>query len=230
MKKIQLFLSNPFDHPRITTLRLVRFAQNAAEALRGEFPALATAIDNRVEAVLQTLGAVAFHKSDGKDRTRAVNDWLRDLRDFMRDNEDALSVALGGRKSAGFTALLPQGVSEFTNLTKTKAPETLKRIKKAVDIHSRSLPDTLRNGLNNFVTGWDGLRADQQSTLETLDAERNVRDSARLELEWTLIDALHDVAKAYKKEPEKGERFFEESLLRGVTRRKKKEEGVTVNG
>jgi hypothetical protein len=227
MRKIQAFLGNPFDDPKITTLRLVRFAQNAAEALRGEFPAAATAIDTQVEAVLQTLGSIAFQKAEGGTGTRKVNDFLAALREFMRTHEDVLSVSTGGRKSAGFRAFLPGGLSEFAKLTKTGAPETLKRIKEALVQYGALLPQPVRDGLTGFVTDWNTVRTGQQAALEKLDANRNVRDSARMELEWALIDALHDVGKKYKKEVEKGERFFDGGLLVG---RSRKREETVVNG
>jgi hypothetical protein len=229
MRKIEMFLSNPFDDAKITSLRLVRFAQNAAEALRSEFPAAATEIDGRVETVLQTLGSVAFQQAERSTGTRRVNDFLDALRAFMRTHEDALSVACGGRASAGFRAFLPKGLSEFTNLSKTGAPETLKRIKEALAQYGTALPQPVLDGLNAFVTEWNSVRTGQQAALEKLDARRNVRDDARMQLEWALLDALHDVGKKYKKEVEKGERFFDGSLLGGKKRRKEEEVSETVS-
>ncbi|RYY87993.1 MAG: hypothetical protein EOO15_10360 [Chitinophagaceae bacterium] len=225
MRKIAAFLGNPFNDPKITTLRLVRFAQNSTEALRPGFPDHDRSIEDATEAVLQTLGAVAFKKSTGTSHTRQVDGLLSRLRDFMRDNEDTLSVATGGRKSEGFRAFLPGGLTEFTNLTKTKAPETMERLSDALTAHGSRVPDAFRTSLTSLLAEWKTLRRSQQSTLEGLDAERNVRDAARLSLEWALIDALHDVGKAFKKEPEKGEKLFDGGLLVG---RKGKNEVAAV--
>ncbi|TCZ67055.1 hypothetical protein [Flaviaesturariibacter aridisoli] len=227
MKKIRLLLGNPFSDPRITTLRLVLFAQNAQQALRDEFVEVAALIGDKIEKVVVTLGAIGKGAAEQVGGTLALTAFKKRLHTFMKENEDGLSVALGGRSSRGFLAFLPQGLTELYRMTHTEAPAVLQRIGQALDDHAPALPDPLRSGLEGLYDQWTQLRTSQQYLLETLDAKRNERDAERIALEMAVLKAVHLVALKYLGNEEGAERFFAEHLLKGK-RRKKKEEAAAV--
>jgi hypothetical protein len=222
MKKIQFLFGNPFDDKRITTLRLVVFAQNASEALRGEFAELAAQINEHIETVLVSLGKVAFTRTEGGSDTKKVDAYLKSTHAFMKKSAAAIAVGTGGEESEGYRAFFPKGLSGYLRLTKTEAPEVFKAIKNAVSKYGAGIAEPVRNGLAALEPGWFAVRGGQQSTLEGLDATRNVRDEARLALEYILIDAMLGMAKKYKSDPKKGLGYFQPSLL--LAKRRKKDE------
>ncbi|RYY66158.1 MAG: hypothetical protein EOO12_05025 [Chitinophagaceae bacterium] len=228
MKKIRLLLGNPFSDPRITTLRLVLFGQNAQQALRDEFVEVAGLIGDKIEKVVITLGAIGKGSAEKIGSTRALTAFKKQLHLYMKVHEDGLSVALGGRNSRGFLAFLPQGITELNRMTHTEAPATLQRIRQALDDHAPSLPDALRSGLEGLYDQWTQLRTSQQYLLETLDARRNERDAERIALELALLKAVHLVALKYLGDEEGAARFFAEHLLKGKGRKKKEEAAPAV--
>ncbi|TCZ74763.1 hypothetical protein [Flaviaesturariibacter aridisoli] len=222
MKKIRLFLGNPFNDARITNLRLVQFAQDASEALKGEFAELAVLINDRVELVLVTLTRVATGRTKGSSDTDAVDAYIKKAHSMMKKHRAHIAVATGGEDSEGFRAFYPDGLSGygFGELSREKAPLVYKRVTDSLATYGAGLSADIRTALASIETGWTALRAGQKTTLENLDGNRNERDEARLELEWVLIDALHEVGKKYKKEPKKGEGFFKPRLLLPKGRKK----------
>ena len=220
MKKIRLLLGNPFQDPKITTLRLVLFAQNAQQALKDEFVEVAALIGERIEKVVITLGAIGKGSAEKIGSTRALTSFKKQIHAFMRDHEDGLSYSLGGRDSKAFLSFLPQGLTELRRMTHTEAPAVLQRIGQALDDHGAALPDALRTGLQGLYDQWTQLRTSQQYLIETLDAKRNERDAERIALELAVLKAVHLVALKYLGEEEKAARIFAEHLLRGKRRRK----------
>ncbi|GAB4093535.1 hypothetical protein [Flaviaesturariibacter terrae] len=223
MKKIRLLLGNPFQDPKITTLRLVLFGQNAQQALRDEFVEVAGLIGDRIEKVVITLGAIGKGAAEKIGSTRALTAFKKQLHLYMKQHEDGLSVALEGRNSKGFLSFLPQGITELNRMTHTEAPAVLQRIRQSLDDYGPALPDALRSGLEGLYDQWTQLRTSQQYLLETLDAKRNERDADRIALELALLKAIHTVALKYLGDEDQTERFFAEHLLRGKSGKKKEE-------
>ncbi|RYZ90834.1 MAG: hypothetical protein EOP04_02645 [Proteobacteria bacterium] len=228
MKKIQFLFGNPFDDKRITSLRLVIFAQHASEALKGEYAELAVLLNDRIETVLVSLGKVAFSRTEGGSDTKKVDAYLQSTHNFMKKNAAAISVGTGGEDSEGYRAFFPKGLTGYRQLTKTEAPELFKAISNAVAKYGARIAEPVRAGLAGLERGWFAVRGGQQSTLEGLDATRNERDEARIALEFILIDALHDMAKKHKADPKKGLSYFQPSLL--FAKRRKKDEAKLPEG
>ncbi|RYY83624.1 MAG: hypothetical protein EOO15_21015 [Chitinophagaceae bacterium] len=226
MKKVRLLLQNPFQDPKITTLRLVLFGQNAQQALKDGYVEIAGIIGDRIERVVVTLGTLNKGAAEQVGSTRALTAFKRKLHTFMKNHQDGLSVALGGRDTKAYLAFLPEGITEFNRMNHTGAPVTLQRIGQALAEHGAALPDALRTGLQGLYQQWTELRTSQQYLMETLDARRSTRDTERIALEEALLKAVHLVALDHLGKPEAAEHFFNFGLL--VGKKAKKEAAVTA--
>gem|GEM_PF-5065932 len=216
-----MLLDNPFNDERVSNLRLLQFAQNAREALRDSYPDLSTLVGSKAERFVGSLGGIEKARAEGKSSSKALHDYKARLHAFLKQHNDAFSVALGGRESMAFLSFFPEGLRAYARLTHTEAPAVLDRLQKSFAEYGGQLPEAIRNSLQPLLAEWTQLRSSQQYLLETIDSKRVDRSTERVELELALLKAVHTVALDHLGDAEKARAYFKVGMLEG--RRRKKE-------
>ncbi|RYY65553.1 MAG: hypothetical protein EOO12_06695 [Chitinophagaceae bacterium] len=212
MKKIYRVADNPFDDIEMSTPHLCNFGTDAVPKLEPEFPGESAAIRAAVGHVNSKRSSVQQLQAGHTTDTSTLDTFLKGVAATMRTAQARIAVDLG-EDSKEFAALYPNGRRTYSQLTKTEAPAQLLTVKKTIESTGNRLHEATRQQLLGFHDEWERLRTGQKKTGGDLEAERDERDEGREELEDALYEALLQVARKYKRNPNAVRRYFDHTLL-----------------
>ncbi|RYY64788.1 MAG: hypothetical protein EOO12_08720 [Chitinophagaceae bacterium] len=224
----QEFFKNTFASEEYKLVGLCLFGSDAEVALATEFADVSAGIRAAVDRCVNEHAEVALALGQQKSFTIGVDRFLENLQKTMEDNEDALSVALGGRESEGFLAFYPQGRTEFNKLARKKAPAVMARISKAVNTYAATLDARLKSVLLQLEVDWKAARGGQLRKMDDVDTNRGERRTARQQLEDALWEATLTVLLRYRNDPDRAKSFFREELLKRAKRSQKTQDAATT--
>jgi hypothetical protein len=232
---LQMLFGNFFDDPKIADKFLERYAEdNIAKIKQNNTGGIFNSVLNPLEAAMipfkAELGDVDTSETQLLGKTQTVDGFIAGFKTFMKDNYINIAGKLGGDKVPAFAEFYPKGKTEYTNITKTKMPTIMSRLKTAATNNSAALGATLTAQLQGFKAQWETARSTQLDKKAALKTNRTDRSMARVTVEMCLLAVVRFVANKYVADVEKCSMFFNFSLLFGVHHTGKGDTPVTPAG
>ena len=229
----EMLFGNIFDDERITPDYLARFGSDVEAKLtknnvNNVFDAVLTPLKAAMVPLRTELGQVDTTLNLQVGKTMTVDGFIADFTQFMRDNYIAIAAKLGGDKTAAFIEFYPKGKTEYTQITKTKMPTVMDRLKIAATSHSADLGATITAQLQGFQAQWVTVRDNQLQQKAAVKTNRAERSTARRAVEICLLKVIHVIGDKYPGNVEQCMTFFNFSLLFGVYHSNVKNDGEPV--
>ncbi|RYZ22695.1 MAG: hypothetical protein EOO16_07990 [Chitinophagaceae bacterium] len=216
---------NPFSNEDYSLVGLCLFGNDAIARMDTEFPDAVAAVQAAVDRATVEDAEVRLALGQQLGRTGSVDAFLGRLHEVMKERQDTLSAALGGRKGEGYLAFYPDGLKTYTQLTKREAPAVMRALTLAVNSYGARLDAATKSTLLGLETEWTAVRGAQQETMGEVSTGKVEKKTARQQLEAALWAAARAVLDRYTGNPEKCLSYFREHLLREVSRAGAEEEG-----
>ncbi len=218
MKPSEKIFENLFDDVRITSPRLLLFAQDGVNRFRkndtaNRFAPEITNMDTAQLALQKELGEVSGALATQKGTTFTVDGVLTLFKDTMKEKHTEIAYLLGGEKTAAYIEFYPGGKTEYGKTTKTQMPVLTKRVADMATKHTARLGVTLTAALQGFVAQWKNARNTQQGQKGSVGDNRSERSDARVALELGLTAAVHAVGRAFPGDVAQCVAYFNFALL-----------------
>jgi hypothetical protein len=217
----EMLFGNIFDDVRITPDYLGRCAEDVVAKLvqnngTNEYNLVLNPLEAAMVPLRSELGQVdtTFNIQVGK--TATVDSFIIVFKNYMKDNYMRIAVALGNDKTAAFTEFYPNGKTEYAQLTKTKIPTVMERLKVAATTHQTPIGATISGELQAFQTQWTDLRKAQLEGKSAVKTNRSDRTTARRNVEIELLKTIHFIANKFPGDVLKCKTFFNFNLLFGA--------------
>jgi hypothetical protein len=209
---------NPFDDKNIISNNLGRFSDDVIAKLiqnntGSTFDGLINPLKNAMTPFRIELKEVdtTFNIQVGK--TSTVDGFMDDFKTYMKNNYVYIAAALGGENSEAFGEFYPNGKSEYSNITKTKAPTIIDRLNMVGLKYKVQLGNAISNQLQEFQTQWKTLREQQLEGKSAVKTNRADRSVVRKAVEVELIRTIHFIGNKFPGDVEKCMVFFDFKLL-----------------
>lgn len=223
--QVETFFKNPFEDRNITDERLDTFADDAKANLvaevNTEFDALIAEITTNTEGLKGEVGEVRSTTAVQKGKTKTVDAIIKDFKVYMSDNEGVIAKAVGGKRSATFLEFYPQGVSQYTTVTKTNIEGILKQVWNAANTNKTAIGKDTEKELKDFTTQYTTARDAQVKQKGKVNDNKTEKKDYRKLLGITLLKTMHKVGYVYAGDTAKCSSFFNFSLLYAATKTKK---------
>ncbi len=226
MVQVETMFKNPFSSDEITPNRLHVFADDVvgkldADNANGEFNGIINNINTASQNLKDELGDVETTVAVQKGKTLTVNDVIKEFKTYMSDNEGVIAKAVGGKKKPAFLEFYPQGVSQYSNITKTKIDSVLDQVFNAADNNKVAIGKDLEKELKAFKADYTAARKLQVNQKGTVKDNRVDKTNNRKALEIALLQATYTVGNSFTGDVAKCSSFFNFSLLYAVSGGKK---------
>jgi hypothetical protein len=219
----EMLFGNIFDDERITPNYLARFGDDVvAKLTQNNTGSTLDVVLNPLKAAMiplrGELGQVDTTLNLQVGKTATVDVFIEGFTQYMRDNYINIAAKLGGDKTPAFTEFFPHGKTEYTQITKTKIPTVMDRLKTAATSHTAELGATITGQLQAFQTQWLALRDNQLKGKAAVKTNRVERTTARRTVETCLLKTIHFIGDKYVGNVPQCMAFFNFNLLFGVHR------------
>ena len=143
-----------------------------------------------------------------------MNDALAEFQQAVRRREGTIKSEFD-KPSATYDEFFPQGLTEYGDATLANAETLMKRFADAaarhVDVLGQAFVDRFAQLRQTFVAA----RAAQLAMMGEVRAEKLGTAGARAALEDQLMDNLLTLAMKFKRDPDSGMAYFDQSIIRG---------------
>lgn len=228
-----MLFSNIFDDYRITPFYIERFAYAVIASLtknntNGDYDAALIPLQNAMIPFKAKLGLVdtSFNSQTGK--TATLDKFKDFFSSYMKDNYVMIAAKLGGEKTPSFKEFYPNKKTEYHQITKTKMPVVVRRLKTAAEKYEALLGAEITADLVGFEARWETLRKDQLEKMAAVKTNRQQKVVARRNLEMQLLYTIHFIGCKFPGDEAQCKQFFDFNLL-FPARHKSKEKGKTTN-
>jgi hypothetical protein len=219
---------NPFDDKNIIPDNFGRFADDTVAKLKqnnsdGAYTPYVDAIELKMQPFRLELSAVdtTFNIQIGK--TSTVDEFIVVFKTYMKTSYVFIGSALGGEETEAFGEFYPNGKTEYSKMTKTKAPTIMARLKTVGEKYKVKLGTTISTELQAFQEKYETLREDQLQGKAAVKTNRADRSVARKAVEIELIKTIHHIGEKFPGDVAQCMVFFDFNLLYAKSRGKKKE-------
>ena len=222
--KPEMLFGNIFDDRKITPNYLARFADDAKAKLTdnndtNEYDAVLTPLTAAIIPLRRELGEVDTTLNIQVGKTITVDAFIKVFKVYMGEKYIPIAAALGGDKTPAFLEFYPKGKSEYTNITKTKMPTIMERLKVAATIHQGAIGATISGELQAFQAQWETVREKQLQEKAAVKTNRTDRSVARRDVEIALLKTIHFIADKFPGDVARCKTFFDFNLLFGARHR-----------
>ena len=217
---------NPFDEIKIIPNNLSRFADDTIAKLKqnnnkGAYTAIIDALELKMKPFRLELSEVDTTLNIQVGKTSTVDEFITVFKNYMKTNYVFIGAALGGEKTPAFGEFYPNGKSEYSQLTKTKAPTIMARLKTVGEKYKAQLGTSISTQLQEFQEKYKTLREDQLDGKAAVKTNRSDRSVARKAVEIELIKTIHHIGEKFPGDVAQCMVFFDFNLLYAKSRRKK---------
>ena len=214
----KMLFGNIFDDKKIIPTYIERFAEDVIAKL------IKNTVTNEYDIVLNPLQAsmIPFRSELGQvdttlniqvGKTATVDTFIANFVAYMKKNHFLIAVALGGDTTPAFKEFFPHGKTEYTNITKTKIPTVMDRLKTTAVTYNAQLGATISADLQAFQAKWTDLRKQQLEGKSAVKTNRSDRTTARKKVEIALLQTIHFIANKFPGDVLKCKTFFNFNLL-----------------
>lgn len=217
----KMLFGNIFDDNRIIPNYLARFTDDVIAKLiqnnaGHEFDTVLVPLQAKIIPLRLELGQVDVTLNSQVGKTATVDSFIVNFVSYMKTNYVFIAAALGGDKTPAFKEFYPKGKTEYSNITKTKIPTVMERLKTVAVNYHVQLGTTISMQLQSFQTQWIALRESQLQLKSAVKTNRSDRTIARRALEISLLKTIYFIGDKYPGEVAKCKVFFDFNLLFGV--------------
>ena len=217
----EMLFGNIFDDVRITPNYLARFTDDAIAKLTenngtSAYNAILIPLTAAIIPLRRELGEVDTTLNTQVGKTITVDAFMKLFIAYMNDKYIPIAAALGGVKTPAFLQFFPKGKTEYTNITKTKMPTVMERLKVAAQTHKEAIGETISNELQAFQTQWITVRKNQLQEKAAVKTNRTDRTAARRDVELVLLKTIHFIADKFPGDVLRCKTFFDFNLLFGA--------------
>ena len=179
----------------------------------GEFDDIITELTTALDNLSIDLGDIDQRLNIQKNKTLS-NDQVVDLfKTTMREKEGVIADKVGGFDTDAFREFYPEGVREYTRVTKTEMPEKTLRVKNVATTYSAALGATLRNLLQSFLQLWTDSRNLQQTQKGLVKRSRKEKKTDVLDVSKTMKKTIGVLWVKYDGDDEQATTYFDFNLL-----------------
>ena len=224
--------SNPFDDAAIISNNFGRFADDTLAKLKQNntnnvYDAIIDSLDDKMKPFRLELSQIDTGINILIGKTATLDGFMNDFKVYMKNNYVNIAVALGGEKTEAFREFYPNGKTEYYNITKTKTPTLLDRLKKVGAKYSTELGNGISTKLQGFESQWHDLRKQQLEVKSAIKASRAERSFARREVALELVKIIHFIGNKFPADVEKCRVYFDFGLLYAKHKNKKAKNEVS---
>jgi hypothetical protein len=217
----EMLFGNIFDDNRITPNYLGRCADDVVAKLiqnngTNEYDTVLNPLQASMIPFRSELGQVDTTLNIQVGKTATVDSFILNFKAYMNEKYMPIAVALGNDKTPAFKEFYPQGKTEYTQLTKTKIPTVMERLKTAAINNQTAIGAVISGELQAFQNDWILVRKTQLEGKAAVKTNRSDRTTARKEVEIALLKTIHFVADKYPADVLKCKTFFDFNLLFGA--------------
>ena len=210
----EMLFGNIFDDVRITPNYLARFTDDAIAKLTenngtSAYNAVLIPLTAAIIPLRRELGEVDTTLNTQVGKTITVDAFMKLFIAYMNDKYIPIAAALGGVKTPAFLQFFPKGKTEYTNITKTKMPTVMERLKVAAQTHKEAIGETISNELQAFQTQWITVRKNQLQEKAAVKTNRTDRTAARRDVELVLLKTIHFIADKFPGDVLRCKTFFD---------------------
>lgn len=218
MRNLRTYFKVIFDSPKISDDNLRKFAEIHLQRLSadnpgGLFTPLITATSAAYQAYFGAIVDEATRTAIQKGMTLKMNDARDTFLEAVRRQEGRIHAEYG-KESAEYAEFYPQGIMEYNQATLANVESLMLRYAKAAERHAALLGQNFVTTFQDFHTAFVGTRTAQLLAIGEVKAEKSDTRVSRDVLEDQLMDNLLTLAMKFKRNPDAGMAYFDQSFLR----------------
>ncbi len=177
MINLNTLFKNHFDSPKISDDKLKVFSEDHIQRLsvNNETGMLTTTVNDTTAIHSSYFGAIvneatniAIRQSNTKSVDNIIDTFIRGVRRY----EGAVRSALG-EDSPAYLEFFPQGLTEYSNATKTNIERLINRFIKAADNHNAQLGGDIVSFFTNINTNYVSARTAQLGKIGQVSSNKS---------------------------------------------------------
>lgn len=218
MKNLRSYFKVIFDSSEISDDNLRKFTEIHLQRLSADNPGgIFTALVTATTAVYQAyFGAIvdeATRSSIQKGLTLTMNAALDDFLAAVRRQEGRIRADYD-KPSAVYAEFYPQGLEEYNQATLADVETLMARYAKAAARHGAALGQPFVAQFEGFHNAFSAARSAQLLAIGEVKAEKTDTRGTRAAVEDQLMDNLLTLAMKFKRDPDAGMAYFDQSFIR----------------
>jgi hypothetical protein len=222
---------NPFDDKNIIPNNFGRFADDSIAKLKqnntdGAYTTIIEALETKMQPFRIELSEIDTTLNVQVGKTSTVDEFIVVFKTYMSTNYVFVAAALGGEKTPAFGEFYPNGKTEYSQITKTKAPTLMARLKTVGEKYKVQLGTKISTDLQAFQDQYETLRSEQLQGKAAVKTNRADRSVARRAVEIELIKTIHHIAEKFPADVAQCMVYFDFNLLYAKSRSKKTVEKI----
>lgn len=218
MRNLRTYFKVIFDSPKISDDNLRKFAETNLQRLSagnpgGVFTALITATTAAYQAYFGAIVDEATRAALQKGMTLRKDEALDVFLEAVRRQEGRIRAEFG-EGSAEYAEFYPQGLGEYNGATLANVESLMLRYALAAARHLAVLGQPFVDAFAGYHAEFAAARTAQLLAIGEVLAEKTDTRNSRDALEDQLMDNLLTLAMRFKRDPEAGMAYFDQSFLR----------------
>ena len=218
MRNLRTYFTVIFDSPKISDDNLRKFAETNLQRLSadnpgGVFTPLITATTAAYQAYFGAIVDEATRAALQKGMTLRKDEALDVFLEAVRRQEGRIRAEFGDG-SAEYTEFYPQGLGEYNEATLANVESLMLRYAQAAARHLAVLGQPFVDAFAAYHAEFAAARTAQLLAIGEVQAEKADTRATRDGLEDQLMDNLLTLAMKFKRDPDAGMAYFDQSFLR----------------
>jgi len=220
MRDLHIWLTNPFDDPKISMAELLAFTTDHLERMT---VAGLTVLAPRIMATTTALDGVSDSFTDDETKLglrKASKQAKAAYRDALPAAVGKMAVAVEvkfGEKSKEFVECFPHGRTVFSQCTDDEVANHLQTLINGVTNHQVQLSVQTVTDATALLTGWTAVWSPSESSSGAKVATISAKNAARAALQLELFKNLLTLALNFPRQPEQLDLYMQQSLLQPHT-------------
>lgn len=218
MRNLRSYFKVVFASPEISDDNLRKFTEIHLQRLSadnpgGIFTALVTATTTVYQVYFGSIVDEATRTAIQKGMTLKMNAALDDFLEAVRRQEGRIRADYD-KPSAVYAEFYPQGLEDYNQATLADVETMMARYAQAAARHGVELGQAFVDKFAAFHTEFTAARSSQLLAMGEVKAEKTDTRGTRAAVEDQLMDNLLTLAMKFKRDPDAGMAYFDQSFIR----------------
>ncbi len=224
------FAENPFLNSKMSNIYFSQFMNSHIQLLtaantKNQYTAMITALKPKYDAFKAWVDKQDKNITNRKGKTQSVDSIISDFQKFIKKEVlKEVSYKFADTAKEKFTKFFPNGMTEYSKMTKATAEVLFDRIDKACIAHKTELIAGLDAKATAFNTTYLAARGSQLSGKGSVKDASNEGENLRAEAALVMFINLLDQLKIFASKPEEALQLYDSAAI-NINKRKKKDEG-----
>ena len=221
MLNLLTLFKNHFDTGRVSDDNLKKFAQDHIERLvannvNGQYSAMHQATLLAYNDYYGAISSEDIHFAVQQSRTKRVDMIIEEFKKSVSQKEGAVRAQYG-TDSPEYQEFFPLGLTEYSQAIKANIETLMLRLVAGFTAYQSTLGNGLLAQFKDIHTRYMIARQEQLQQIGTVDADKSKTADTRSVLEVQLMKNILVLAAEYIGMPERGNDFFDQSIIRSET-------------